>query len=640
MTARKDQSDTRFPGRAGKKIPVLESLVPCASAPTAQIEPEICQRIETIIGFYRDEPGPLMPVLQEAQAIMGYIEVPMQEVIAGGLNLPGSDIFGTLSFYSMLTWKPKGKYIIRMCQSPPCHINGSENILQVLQEELDLEVGQTTADELFTLELSACLGVCEGAPAMQINELVFGNLTREKIRQVLADYRAGKVANWRQQPYSTKDFRQFKQSPHELVLMDNVGRIDPMEIQAYLDRGGYQALKKAVTSMTPEAVIEEVKISGLRGRGGAGFPTGLKWSFTRPLPVTPKYIISNADEGEPGTIKDRYLMEGDPHKVLEGMAIAGYAVGARKGFIYCRGEYFLSQCHLEKAINQATARGFLGERLFGTDFSFDLEMRSGFGGYICGEETALIESIEGKRGYPRLKPPFPGVAGLWGRPTVVNNVETLASVPAIINRGGAWYKSLGTPDTPGTKIYQIIGHVKTPQIVEAPVGLTLKELIHTYGGGLLAGRRFKMCQTGGASAGLVTAASLDVPLDYGSLAQAGGALGSGTMLVMDDSTCVVDFLRAVAVFFEHESCGQCTPCREGTSRLRQTLSRIGRGQGQEEDLAFLERLTATLMEASFCPLGQSAGVPLLSALKHFRPEIEEHIHKKKCRAGVCRMAGG
>jgi NADH-quinone oxidoreductase subunit F len=354
--------------------------------------------------------------------------------------------------------------------------------------------------------------------------------------------------------------------------------------------------------------------------------------------VTPKYIVCNADEGEPGTIKDRYIMEGDPHKVLEGMAIAGFAVGASQGYIYCRGEYYLSQYRLKHAIELAKAQGFLGEKLFGTDFSFNIEVRSGFGCYICGEETALIESVEGKRGYPRLKPPFPGVAGLWGKPTVVNNVETLASVPAIIKRGGAWYKALGTADTSGTKIYQIIGHVQTPQIVEAPVGMTLRELIDTYGGGLRPGRSFKMCQTGGASAGLVTAECLDIPMDYGSLSKAGGALGSGTMLVLDDSTCVVDFLKSVAVFFEHESCGQCTPCREGTPRILQTLTRISQGQGRMEDLAFLERLVSAMVDASFCPLGQSAGVPLLSGLKHFRPEIEAHIREHKCPTGICRCS--
>ena len=640
MTARQDDPYPPLPGGPKPQAPATTPLGPCVAAPTAQIKEDICNRLEATIFQHRNRPGPLLPVLQDAQAILGWIPVPMQEVIAAELNLPGCDIFGTLSFYSLLAWKPKGRYIVRMCQSPPCHINGAENTLLALQEELGLAVGQTSPDGLFTLELSSCLGVCEVAPAMQINELVYGNLTREIIRQILSDYRDGKVADYRQLPYSTRDFRQYPPGPQEPVLLDNVGLIDPMDIEAYLARGGYAALKQAVTTMTPEAVIEAVKISGLRGRGGAGFPTGLKWSFTQPLAKTPKYIVCNADEGEPGTIKDRYLLEGDPHKILEGMAIAGYAVGAGQGFIYCREEYHLAQHRLQQAINQAAAQGFLGEKLFGSGFSFNVELRSGFGSYICGEETALIESIEGKRGYPRLKPPFPGVSGLWGRPTVVNNVETLASVPAIINRGGAWFKSLGTADTPGVKIYQIIGHVQTPRIVEAAVGLTLRELIDTYGGGLRPGRSFKMCQTGGASAPLVTAAILDVPMDFGALAQAGGALGSGTMLVMDDSTCVVDFLRAVAVFFEHESCGQCTPCREGTPRLLQTITRICCGRGRDGDLAFLERLAAALQDASFCPLGQSAAVPLLSALKHFRPEIEAHIREKSCPAGVCRMGGG
>ena len=610
----------------------------CASQHNPEISQEMWTKIDNIIDEYKDKPGNLMPVLQEVQDVVGYLSPSVQNRIASGLKVPGSDIFGTMSFYSMFTWESKGKYIVRMCVSPPCHINGSENMLQALQEELGVQAGQTTPDGLFTLELSACLGVCEVAPAMQINEIVHGHLTRDKIKQVLADYRAGKAADWRKLPYSTNDYRSYKPGPGEPVLMDNVGLIDPMEIQPYLDRGGYAALKQAVTTMTPEAVVEEVKASGIRGRGGAGFPAGLKWSFTRPLTVTPKYIVCNADEGEPGTIKDRYLMEGDPHKILEGMAIAGYAIGASQGYIYCRGEYYLSKYRLNQAIKQATAKGFLGEKLFGTDFSFNVEVRSGFGCYICGEETALIESVEGKRGYPRLKPPFPGVAGLWGKPTVVNNVETLASVPAILKRGGAWYKGLGTADTAGTKIYQIIGQVQTPQIVEAPVGMTLRELIDTYGGGLRPGRSFKMCQTGGASAGLVTPECLDVVMDYGSLSKAGGALGSGTMLVMDDSTCVVDFLRSVAVFFAHESCGQCTPCREGTPRLLQTLTRISQGQGRMEDLAFLERLSCTLLDASFCPLGQSAGVPLMSALKNFRPEIEAHIQEKKCQAGVCRCS--
>ena len=609
----------------------------CSCQTAATLGPEDWQKIDAIIDQHRTQPGALMPVLQEVQEAVGYLPPAVQERIAAGLNIQGSEVFGVMSFYSMYTWKPKGKYVVRMCESPPCHISGAGNMLQALESELGVKVGETTPDGLFSLEKSACLGICEVAPAMQINGVVVGNLTPDKIKQVLGDYRNGKAADYRDLPYSTNDYRTYKQSPHEMVLLDNVGVIDPQKLDDYVAKGGYRALKKAVTTMTPEQVVEEVKTAGIRGRGGAGFPAGLKWSFTRPLAATPKYVICNADEGEPGTIKDRYIMEGDPQKVLEGMAIAGFAVGASKGFIYVRGEYYLSKHRLNTAIDQARAAGYLGEKLFGTDFSFDIEVRSGFGCYICGEETALIESIEGKRGYPRMKPPFPGVAGLWQSPTIVNNVETLASVPAIINQGGAWYKGLGTADTTGTKIYQIIGHVKTPQVVEVPAGITLRELIDTYGGGLKDGATFKMCQTGGASAGIVTAQALDTPIDYGSMSKVGGALGSGTMLVMDESVCAVDFIRSVAVFFAHESCGQCTPCREGTPQILRTITRICNGQGTMADLEFMERLAATMMDASFCPLGQTAPSPMLSALKNFRQEFEEHINDKKCRAGVCKL---
>ena len=609
----------------------------CSCQTAANISPEDWQKIDAIIKQHQDQPGALMPVLQKVQEEVGFLPPAVQERIAAGLNIQGSEVFGVMSFYSMYTWKPKGKYVVRMCESPPCHVSGAGNMLQALESELGVKAGETTPDGLFTLEKSACLGICEVAPAMQINGVVVGNLTPGKIKQVLGDYRAGKAADYRELPYSTNDFRKYKQSPDEMILLDNVGVINPEKLDDYVAKGGYTALKKAVTTMTPEQVVEEVKTAGIRGRGGAGFPAGLKWSFTRPLAVTPKYVICNADEGEPGTIKDRYIMEGDPQKVLEGMAIAGFAVGASKGFIYVRGEYYLSKHRLQTAIDQARAQGYLGDKLFGTDFSFDIEVRSGFGCYICGEETALIESIEGKRGYPRMKPPFPGVAGLWQSPTIVNNVETLASVPAIINKGGAWYKTLGTADTTGTKIYQIIGHVKTPQIAEVPAGITLRGLIDTYVGGLRDGAKFKMCQTGGASAGIVTSEALDTPIDYGSMSKVGGALGSGTMLVMDESVCAVDFIRSVAVFFAHESCGQCTPCREGTPQILRTITRICQGQGTLADLEFMERLAATMMDASFCPLGQTAPAPMLSALKNFRQEFEEHINEKKCRAGVCKF---
>ena len=607
----------------------------CAGHLDSALTPEVMAKIDSIVEKYKNQPGNLMPVLQEVQEAVGYLPPEVQQRLACKLNIPGSDIFGVMSFYSMYTWWPKGKYVIRFCESPPCHILDSDNLLEFTKNELGVPLNHTTQDGLFTLEKTACLGVCEVAPAMQINEVVHGNLTKDKIKQILADYRAGKAPDYKKLPYTTNDFRSYKQSPTELVLLDNVGVINPEKIEDYVAKGGYQALKKVVTSLTPEQVVEEVKASGIRGRGGAGFPAGMKWSFTRPLDVPQKYIICNLDEGEPGTIKDRYIVEGDPQKLLEGMAIAGFAVGANKGYIYSRGEYYLCKHRLNTAIEQARAQGYLGNNLFGTNFSFDIEVRSGFGCYICGEETALIESIEGKRGYPRSKPPFPGVAGLWHKPTVVNNVETLAAIPAIIAKGGEWYKSLGTADTSGTKIYQIIGQVNTPQIVEVPVGISLRELIDTYGGGMKGGKKFKMCQTGGASAGLVTAEALDVPIDFG-MSKIGGALGSGTMLVMDENVCAVDFARSVAVFFAHESCGQCTPCREGTPQLLKTLTRIWEGKGQPGDLEFLERLGQTMMDASFCPLGQTAPAPLFSLLKNFRQEFEDHI-SGKCTAGVCRV---
>ena len=385
----------------------MTPLGPCVSAPTVQLRQEVCDRIQAAVARHRGQIGNLLPVLQEAQKILGYIPLEMQKVLSAELNVAGCRIFDTLSFYSMAAWQPRGRHTIRLCHSPCCHVLGSDNILEILQEELEVRVGGVTADKLFTLELSACLGVCEVAPAIQIDEVVYGNLNREKIRQILAEYRAERVVDYRQLLHSTRDFKEYTQGPHELVLLNNVGRIDPMSLDDYLARGGYGALKQAVTGMTPEEVIDTVKASGLRGRGGAGFPTGLKWSFTRPLAATPKYVICNADEGEPGTIKDRYLMEGDPHKVLEGLALAAYALGAGQGFIYCRGEYYLSQHRLQNAIDQATARGCLGENLFGTGFSFFVELRPGFGSYVCGRGDGPHRVPGGETRLSAPEAPFP-----------------------------------------------------------------------------------------------------------------------------------------------------------------------------------------------------------------------------------------
>ncbi|MGE5528044.1 MAG: NADH-quinone oxidoreductase subunit NuoF [Patescibacteria group bacterium] len=419
------------------------------------------------------------------------------------------------------------------------------------------------------------------------------------------------------------------------IVLRNCGQIDPGSIDEFLAHDGYAALRKAVKEMTPAAVLDEVKNSGLLGRGGAAFPTGLKWSFTAKAEAGEKYIICNADEGEPGTFKDRLIMEGDPHSVLEGMAIAGYAVGAGKGFIYIRGEYRRSIERMQNALTQARERGILGQGIFGSGFAFDVEIREGMGAYICGDETALIESIEGKRGEPRVKPPFPGVAGLWGKPTVVNNVETLANVPLIIKNGAVWYKGMGTQQSPGTKIFTLSGDIKNPGACEAEFGVTLRSLIQDFGGGVPGGRALKLVQVGGSSGACLPASMLDLAMDYATLAKNEAALGSGAVLVLDDSRCVVDLLLAVQKFFAHESCGRCTPCREGTERLYEMTAAIREGKGTMADLATMEELCRVMLVSPLCGLGQTAPVPFLSCLKHFRAEIEAHIKEKRCPAGVC-----
>ncbi len=418
------------------------------------------------------------------------------------------------------------------------------------------------------------------------------------------------------------------------VVLRNCGVIDPEVIEDYIAQGGYEALGKALTEMTPDQVIEEVKESNLRGRGGAAFPTGLKWSFTPK--EGEKFLICNADEGEPGTFKDRMIMEGDPHLVLEGMAIAGYAVGANKGFIYIRGEYKLSIQRLQKAIEQAKELGLLGDNIFNSGFSFDVEIREGAGAYVCGEELGLIESIEGNRGEPRYKPPFPAQVGLWGKPTVVNNVETLTNVPRIIEHGADWFKSIGTESSAGTKVFTLTGNVKSKGLIEVPLGTTLREIIFDMGGGIPEGRNFKLAQTGGTSGGCLPSDMLDVPMDFDELAKANSSLGSGALLIMDDRHCVVDLLRVFMRFFEHESCGKCTPCREGTPRLVELIEKIMEGKGERKDLELLGTLAKSIEISSLCGLGQSSPTPVNTLLQYFHQEFLAHVQDKVCPAGVCK----
>ena len=423
------------------------------------------------------------------------------------------------------------------------------------------------------------------------------------------------------------------------IVLERAGIIDPTNIEDYLLHNGYEALGKVLSEMTPAQVIDEVKASGLRGRGGAGFPTGLKWGFVAKAEGAKKYVVCNADESEPGTFKDRVVLEGDPHSIIEAMLIAAYGVGADEGYIYVRGEYVLAQERLRTAIHQAEEMGFLGDNIFGTGFSFHLHVHSGAGAYICGEETALIESIEGKRGEPRARPPYPTTNGLWGMPTLVNNVETLANIPPILRNGAAWYKAIGTPSSPGTKVYTIMGHVNVTGLIEVPMGITLREVIAIYAKGMKPGRTFKLAQTGGSSGSIIPASLQDTPMDFDSFAKAGVALGSGALLICDEDTCVVDLAKVLMNFFRVESCGKCTPCRVGNQRAYTLLSNIANGVGKLQDLEELSSLNDSLVQLSNCGLGQTAGAPLRDVLNHFRAEVEAHIRLKVCPSGVCPMSG-
>ncbi|MCS7174960.1 NADH-quinone oxidoreductase subunit NuoF [Pseudothermotoga sp.] len=421
------------------------------------------------------------------------------------------------------------------------------------------------------------------------------------------------------------------------IVLRNVGVIDPKSIDQYIARDGYFALHKALFEMTPQQVIQTIKESGLRGRGGAGFPTGLKWEFTAKVQADQKYVVCNADEGEPGTFKDRLIMEGDPHSVIEAMIICGYAVGATKGYIYIRGEYYGSVENVQKAIKDAYEYGFLGKNILGSGFSFDLTVRLGAGAYVCGEETALLESIEGKSGRPRLKPPYPPTQGLFGKPTVINNVETFANVPQIILNGANWFKQFGTKGSPGTKVFSLVGNVVKRGIVEVPMGISVRELIYRFGGGLLGGKRLYMVQTGGTAGTFIGVDKLDVPLDYESFRDHGVSIGSGVILAMDEDVCPVDVALNTMEFFEHESCGKCTPCREGTRLAVQILRKMSKGQGQKEDLETLKQIALVTQEASLCGLGQSINVPLLSILDNFKEDFVNHIGASSCPRGVCRF---
>lgn len=518
---------------------------------------------------------------------------------------------------------------------------------QQVYAKLEEEVAAFGLKEEVSLGMVNDIGRHDAAPLVIVypEAVIYGPVTLENVHTLVEEHLyKGRIAAGIQAPIKEMtgriawlSARKGTLPAEQRIVLERAGIIDPESIEDYIVHDGYQALGKVLTGMTPADVIAELEKSGLRGRGGAGFPTGTKWKFVAKTTGERKYVICNADESEPGTFKDRLILEGDPHSIIEAMIIAGYAVGASEGYIYIRGEYSLAQERMHRAIVNAREMGFLGKKIFGSDFSFDIHIHSGAGAYICGEETALIESIEGKPGIPRARPPFPTTNGLWGMPTLVNNVETLANVPAILRHGANWYRSFGTPSSPGTKVYTMLGNVNVTGVVEVPMGITLREIIAIYAKGMKKGSSFKLAQTGGSSGSVIPASLQDTPMDFDSFSKAGVALGSGALLICDEETCVVDLAKVLLNFFRVESCGKCNPCRIGTQRAFEILTSITEGTATLKDLDTLLDLSSNMAQMSNCGLGQTAGTPLTDILRYFRAEVEAHIRLKVCPAGVCPM---
>jgi NADH:ubiquinone oxidoreductase subunit F (NADH-binding)/(2Fe-2S) ferredoxin len=530
---------------------------------------------------------------------------------------------------------------VLVCGGTGCTSSGSKDLLK----SLEVEIRKHGMEKEIELVRTGCFGLCELGPIVivypegafyshvkveDIPELVEEHLVKGRVLKRLLYHET--VEEDRIKSLNNVDF--YKKQLR--IALRNCGVIDPENIDEYLAFDGYKALEKALIHMTSEEVIDTLKKSGLRGRGGGGFPTGMKWEFAAKQKNEQKYIICNADEGDPGAFMDRSVLEGDPHSVIEAMTIGGYAIGASQGFVYIRAEYPIAVQRLQTAINQAKEYGLLGKNIFGSGFDFDIEIRLGAGAFVCGEETALIHSIEGKRGMPTPKPPFPAVSGLWQKPTIINNVETYANIPVIFNKGPEWFASIGTEKSKGTKVFALGGKITNTGLVEVPMGTTLREVIYEIGGGIPGGKKFKAVQTGGPSGGCLTEEHLDTPIDYDNLIALGSMMGSGGMIVMDEDNCMVDVARFFLEFTQEESCGKCTPCRVGTKRLLEMLEKITEGKGTMEDLDKLEKLAKQIKVTSLCGLGQTAPNPVLSTLKHFRHEYEAHVKEKRCPAGVCK----
>jgi NADH:ubiquinone oxidoreductase subunit F (NADH-binding)/(2Fe-2S) ferredoxin/NAD-dependent dihydropyrimidine dehydrogenase PreA subunit len=534
---------------------------------------------------------------------------------------------------------------LMVCAGTGCVSNHSFEIKEALEKEINK---QGLGDEVLVVT-TGCNGFCERGPLLvvQPGNIFYQQLTVKDVPLLVEEHllKGRPVKKFMYTPPKDKtpipvlsDIDFFKKQV--LIALRNRGLIDPEKIDEYIARNGYAAMGKALTQMTSDKIISEISVSGLRGRGGAGFPTGLKWQFVRNAVSQnggAKYLICNGDEGDPGAFMDRSILEADPHSVIEGMVIGARAVGATQGFVYVRNEYPLAIRRMTIALEQARGYGLLGDDILGTGFDFDIKIVRGAGAFVCGEETALIASVEGRLGEPRPRPPYPAQSGLWGMPTCINNVETWANVPAIIDRGAKWYAAIGTPTSKGTKVFSLVGKINNTGLVEVPMGISLREIIYDIGGGIPGGKAFKAVQTGGPSGGCIPKEQLDLPIDYESLTQAGSMMGSGGMVVMDEDTCMVDVARYFLSFTKDESCGKCTPCREGTKAMLDILTRITEGQGTWEDLALLEEMAVAVKDSALCGLGKTAPNPVLTTLRYFRGEYETHIRDKKCPAHACRQ---
>ncbi len=530
---------------------------------------------------------------------------------------------------------------ILVCGGTGCHSSGSDTLFDNFESELK---AAGLADEVKVIK-TGCFGLCALGPVVVVypEGAFYSQVKPEDVKEIVTEHllkgrlvkRLLYTETIAEDTILSLDNTDFYRK-QKRVALQNCGVIDPENINEYIAYDGYMALAKVLTEMTPQDVVKEISASGLRGRGGGGFPTGKKWEFAANQPAGEKYVCCNADEGDPGAFMDRSVLEGDPHCVLEAMAIAGYAIGSNHGYIYVRAEYPIAVKRLKIAIAQAREAGLLGNNILGTGFNFDIDIRLGAGAFVCGEETALMNSIEGKRGDPRPRPPFPAVKGLFGKPTILNNVETYANITRIINNGAAWFSSMGTEKSKGTKVFALGGKINHTGLVEIPMGTTLREIIEEIGGGCPNGKKFKAVQTGGPSGGCIPASLMDIPVDYDNLISIGSMIGSGGMIVMDEDNCMVDIAKFFLEFTVDESCGKCTPCRVGVRRLYEILDKITSGNGEMEDIDKLEELCYFIKENALCGLGQTAPNPVLSTIKYFREEYEAHIRDKRCPAGVCK----